>query len=358
MQKYKVVIPYATDYDQLSLGGIRSYIEAISQDVPEEIELTLLGIEGAKKLSNVHKGSFDGMRVKPYLGRLNLGFLFELTKRNLSRFDLVLCHRAETALLVRLIHRKKVILTLHGGTFNALKGQHKIFGLLYPFIELIASMLAESVQAVNVAIINPIVRKLSKFGPAPLLVRHDLFFPGKEIGNEIFLIGRLEREKRFDLALKLIHRAQVTLGSPIRVNVVGDGSCREKLEKISNSLKLETTFHGARSPTEVAGLLREHGRLLILTSRFEGAPIVVIEALLSGLHVIALKSTGISENISNIGAELAMNEQEFVAKLCTQLSSAPSKNEVSEHIRKSFSSNSSLYWNECINHISRPKSSA
>lgn len=99
-------------------------------------------------------------------------------------------------------------------------------------------------------------------------------------------VGRLEREKGFD---RLID-AFATLAPQFpdwTLRIVGDGSCRRELEQQA----IATTFH---ERIEFVGWLQPiwpayaTADLFALTSRYEGFPSALLEAMASGLAVVSV----------------------------------------------------------------------
>jgi glycosyltransferase involved in cell wall biosynthesis len=108
-------------------------------------------------------------------------------------------------------------------------------------------------------------------------------------------VGRLTRQKRVaDLleALALLGRS----GQPLELTVVGDGPERSALERraAADDLAGTVTFAGAVPPEEVASHLASK-RLLVLPSVDEGLGLVVAEALVAGVPVVATRSGGIPD---------------------------------------------------------------
>jgi glycosyltransferase involved in cell wall biosynthesis len=106
-------------------------------------------------------------------------------------------------------------------------------------------------------------------------------------------IGRLERQKRFDIflqAARLINNRVANVG----FLVVGDGSDRKELESLATELGLSPSvrFTGPRS--DVPTLLGISD-VFLLTSDFEGLPLTVLEALAMQLPVVATDVDGTSE---------------------------------------------------------------
>lgn len=95
--------------------------------------------------------------------------------------------------------------------------------------------------------------------------------------------GRLVAQKRFALAL----RALAALGpdSPVRLLMLGDGPERDELQTLARRLGIAARVQWAGHVPDIAPALANASALL-LTSRYEGYPAVLIEALAAGVPVL------------------------------------------------------------------------
>jgi len=87
---------------------------------------------------------------------------------------------------------------------------------------------------------------------------------------------------------------------PVSLTLVGDGPERDALKELARELHVENrvVFLGIMPHTEIPGLFAKHD-ILILASRSEGRPNVVVEAMASGKAVIATRLPGVCELISD-----------------------------------------------------------
>jgi glycosyltransferase involved in cell wall biosynthesis len=89
------------------------------------------------------------------------------------------------------------------------------------------------------------------------------------------------------------------------LEIVGDGPRRAELEQLAERTGIagSVRFLGLRSRHEIAELMRQVD-VFALPSLWENAPHVVIEALASGLPVVATDVGGVSELVEGFDAEL------------------------------------------------------
>jgi len=122
--------------------------------------------------------------------------------------------------------------------------------------------------------------------------------PGTVLG-----VGRLAREKGFDL---LIEAMQDLPGR--RLLLVGDGPERASLEALASSLGLgERVRFAGWVPEPWASRFRPD--ILVVPSRFEAMPLVVLEAMRAGVPVVATRVGGTPEVVvDNVTGLLAERE--------------------------------------------------
>ena len=104
----------------------------------------------------------------------------------------------------------------------------------------------------------------------------------------VLFVGWLEPVKQVDLIIFAIRQfLDKHESSSISLSIVGDGSCREKLELLCSELELPATFYGWVSSKDTLSSLYAGSNCLCLASRQEGFPNVVLEALIHCLPVIS-----------------------------------------------------------------------
>lgn len=144
----------------------------------------------------------------------------------------------------------------------------------------------------------------ASFEIVPNAVDTAIFFPsekGHSAGSRrLIFVGNLEPtgHKGFPTLVE----ALVELGERRRdwhLDVVGDGPTRAEYERLvaHSGLSGSIVFHGSKPKDEVAALMRASD-LFVLPSRFENLPCVIIEAMTSGLPVVATAVGGVPEMVS------------------------------------------------------------
>jgi glycosyltransferase involved in cell wall biosynthesis len=103
---------------------------------------------------------------------------------------------------------------------------------------------------------------------------------------DLIFVGSLVAVKQIDILLNALALLNQTHQNS-RLAIVGEGPLRTELESLASRLNIGemVTFLGHKDSTEVAGYLKR-SRLFVMTSRVEGLPMAMIEALSCGLPVV------------------------------------------------------------------------
>ena len=107
----------------------------------------------------------------------------------------------------------------------------------------------------------------------------------------------LRPEKELDTTLRALSRLTPHLPG-LRYVVVGDGPERKRLERLADELGVPTLFLGHRSNVEMPDLLAAMD-VTVLSSRFEGMPLAVLEWMAAGKAIVASRVGGIPSIIED-----------------------------------------------------------
>ncbi len=189
--------------------------------------------------------------------------------------------------------------------------------------------------------------KISIMGSA---VDTKTFHPGNSTPpeNKILYVGDLERWKGIDYLIKAWKQIYKRYPSS-KFIVVGDGS--EKTKIIQQRSKLPIEYLGQKKHEEIAKIMR-YSTILVLPSLMEGLPNVLLEALASGIPVIATNVGGIPEIIQNEKTGLLIrpkNVQDLISSLSYLIEEENLRNTLSKNglqfIKQNFS------WDSLVNKI-------
>lgn len=131
----------------------------------------------------------------------------------------------------------------------------------------------------------------------PNMIREDLFPPPhapRKADPFVFLwAGRLEHVKGLDLLLKAVKSLEEKGHGEFKLRLAGKGALREELEQQAVDLGIQdrVTFLGRLSRKEMR-VEMQGANCFVLPSRYEAFGVVLIEAMATGLPVIATRSGG------------------------------------------------------------------
>jgi glycogen(starch) synthase len=165
----------------------------------------------------------------------------------------------------------------------------------------------------------------------------------------LLCLGRLTPQKGFDLALRAV--AVLTRRFPdVRVVIAGDGDERAPLEALAESLGIDDRceWRGWVRPGDVAGVIDE-AAIVVLSSRYEGLPLVAIEAAWMARPVVATRVGGMAEVVRHQETGLLVepeNVDELAAALARLLERPEDARRMGTAARRRVESE--FAWEECV----------
>ncbi len=113
-------------------------------------------------------------------------------------------------------------------------------------------------------------------------------------------VGRLSPEKGADLLLKAVSQLS---DPPVEVSLIGDGREEARLRRLARQLELVSRVH-LHGRVSDAGSLFPAFDMFVLSSRTEGTPIVLFEAMATGIPIVATAVGGVPDVLSEAEALL------------------------------------------------------
>jgi glycosyltransferase involved in cell wall biosynthesis len=112
----------------------------------------------------------------------------------------------------------------------------------------------------------------------------------------ILFVGRLHEQKNVAMLLRVLADLRERTTTPMHVDIVGDGPLRKQLANLAQSLGLspQVVWHRWCGKEQVASMYRR-ASCFVNPSFYEGMPNTVLEAMASGLPVVASDIGGHSE---------------------------------------------------------------
>jgi len=181
---------------------------------------------------------------------------------------------------------------------NEVRSNGSVLGLMS--LRLPRTVAANSAAAIRTAIERGVAPQ--RLHLLPNVVDTDRFCPMESMPHSavrILAVGRMDESKRFDRMLNLVAAAKTRTRRGIRVSLVGSGPLLPSLQKQAKELGLLpdiVEFCGASA--DPAPAYRQTD-IFVMTSDFEGMPNAVLEAMASGVPVIATRVGGVPEVIEH-----------------------------------------------------------
>lgn len=236
------------------------------------------------------------------------------------------------AVISKLILKKPYLVT-YGydyAEFARIEGQPVLAFLLKIIIPLVLG------SAERVIVTDPDNLKISRSILIPNGVDPEKFKPGgKEDPNLVLSVGRLERQKNYKLLIKAIGQSQNI--SKIKLVIIGQGSLKPKLLKSAKKFKVDLKIIDHLPHSSLVGWY-QRAAVFVLTSRIEGNPKALLEAMSCGCaclttlfsgNLIRDRQTGlIGNSINHLGQQLdrLLTQSKFRRRLGEQARQAVNKN--------------------------------
>ncbi len=215
--------------------------------------------------------------------------------------DLVAVHSSKAGLIGRLAGRSlgvPTVFTAHGWAFT--DGVSTKKRILYSILEKVAAKISSGIITVshydqNLALKN-------RIAPAgKIKVIHNGVIDGDSSVRSVLdlqppklvMVARFAEPKNHPSLIKVLNEIRDYQWQMV---FIGDGPLREKSEELVKNLGLSdrVIFLGNRS--DVQELLSSY-QIFVLMSKWEGLPLSILEAMRSGLPVVAANVGGVSETI-------------------------------------------------------------
>ncbi len=246
--------------------------------------------------------------------------------------------------------------TIHGFTGGGARNR------LYEIVQSFALRRMDAVIAVSAPLVSRLaeagVRKerihLVPNGLTPANVTLTRFAARQQLGIElddlvVGWVGRLSREKGADVMLD----ALVECDQSWRLSMIGEGPELDQLRGQAAELGIakRVVWHGAVAD---AGSLLAAFDAFVLSSRTEGTPITLLEAMNAGVPIVATRVGGVPDVITTAHAILVAPEEPgeiaaALAELRRQPSAALARSKLArERLRESFSA---AAWLDAVDEV-------
>jgi len=289
-------------------GGAQHVVYLLAKHLSDEYEITVACAPGGELIAKLQAEKVCVVEIPslrrnphPWHDLRALGQLYRLMQR--ERFDIVHAHSTKAGLLGRLVAKlagvRTVIFTAHGWAFT--EGRRLWKRQFLALVERLAARFSEKIICVSEHD-RQLALQFNVARPEQLTVIYNGFPPfeqanGAAVRQELGLgaspvltfVGRLAPPKD---PLTLLEALRIL--PDCQLICVGDGPLRSETERFAaqHNLRDRVFFMGTRM--DVPEILAASD-IFVLASRWEGLPLSIIEAMLSGLSVVATSVGGVRE---------------------------------------------------------------
>jgi glycosyltransferase involved in cell wall biosynthesis len=257
----RIAVIYATDFNSIAPGGIQNFIKLLAAENKNSSETTFFTRSAESRFHgspNVQLKDNRFMNKMKIPNHLRFALSLRALKKDLREYDVLLLHRPEYALFIK--HTKK-ILVLHGGSWNAMRAQGLLRGLLHLLIEFIAVNRSSLVISVNVEGQSDFIRKFIRIERAIKVPLNNTFVADKIRPNPsyIYSTSRLDPEKNIVNIIeisKLAEKSLILSGSGV---LNQDSRFIGILQESKN-----VSYLGQRTPEELNQLYKSGGSFISL----------------------------------------------------------------------------------------------
>jgi len=235
-------------------------------------------------------------RLTPFGNRITRLWMYRLLIKNIKQIckknniDIILGTTHGINIMLFFIRKKATTIACeHLNYMAAPKSARILRRVTYPFLKVIVTLTLSDVRHYS-------FHKNVKVIPNSLS-----FVSNKQaelINKEILAVGRLTNQKGFDLLINAISLIKDDFNG-WKVNIIGSGEDEDKLKKQIEKLNLQNIIR-IYPPTKNIELEYQKASIYVMSSRYEGLPMVLIEAQTCGLPIVSFDCPeGPSEVIHN-----------------------------------------------------------
>lgn len=157
----------------------------------------------------------------------------------------------------------------------------------------------------------------------------------KKYNYSVVYVGRITYQKNPEKLLKVLELVINQL-TDVRIAIVGNGDMLENICELVRKRKLDNSIHVLGFMDNPYGIIKS-AKVLLMTSRYEGLPMTVLESLALGTPVVSTPVDGLLNVIENgENGFLATDNQDLANKVCQIVTSDALYKEMSAKAIKMF----------------------
>lgn len=199
----------------------------------------------------------------------------------------------------RVVIREANVFSMQAAGFRE-KVKARLMKLLYPRADAMVVIAADVLDSLHDAGIDTCQRKMFIGNPVKLAenIASTSALPDELLGREyLCTMGRLVQQKGFDVLIDAFARLD---DKTLHLVILGEGPLKQALVAQAEDLNVTERVHFLGF-TKYPEVILHHSRLFVSSSRWEGFPNAIMEALSAGVPVVATSCPGASSLILEDG---------------------------------------------------------
>ena len=294
-----IVLPY------FALGGAETMVSRLASNINlDKIDVEVICIYGNPQNNRLENSILNSEVKIKYIGKskgFSLSAVYKLWKE-LSSYHPTVVHTHLSACVYCtpwvLGHNVKMLHTIHNTPkFELIKPKKKIMSIMYRIGKAIPVAISKEIQ-------DMMTEEYKLRSEAELIynpVDVDKFYKNNEKHKGICLVtaGRLSKEKNQKMlvdAIKVLCQKYENLS----LTILGDGPLKNELENYVEDKGLSDIIHLEGNVANVEEYFSKSD-IFVLSSSYEGLPLVILEAMAAKLPIVSTDVGGIKDIVTNNG---------------------------------------------------------
>jgi glycosyltransferase involved in cell wall biosynthesis len=318
-----------------ALGGTDycHYVYCFGADGPVRKRIEAFGVE-------VHLGKKMDLIKHPvsfsiHLYKLIMDLRYFIKEKKIQIVQSHIGHANKLAVIIGLLFKIPALPTVHSTkAFVNLRDTWDIRDYLIKAVNAFIYRMANTIVAVSSEVRDVIIKHYNLPGNKVIVVKNGIvfdndiykhkttidqdLFPGSKL--KIIAVGRLVALKSFDVLIKAIAEIVVMGFNDICLIIVGDGDQYLQLEQLIYTLNLENKVKLLGIRHDVIRLMKSSD-VFVISSRYEGLSIAMVEAMACSLPIIASDAPGLKDfiKVGENGLQFPVGDYKSLAKCLIKL---------------------------------------
>jgi len=317
----------------LELGGAQRELLLLIKNLdPKKYKLFLLaGDYGFLKEDFLKISHLKVYLIKELKREINIFYdIFAFIKIFLyikkHKFDIIHTHSPKASFLGRwaafFAGCKNIVYTVHGWPFH--KFISPVSYYLYLFLEKLTAKITKKIIVVSKKDLNE-GKKITPISKLKLIhygIETNIFekvFKERNSNNFIITVSSLKPQKGLKYFLNMAEEV-LRVFTDIKFYILGDGPLRKKIKRLIKKKRLDKNVFLLGWQRDITYFYKKT-IIFVLTSLWEGLPLSVIEAVISGIPLIVTNTGGVLDIVKNKKQGLVVEFKDIknLGKICVEM---------------------------------------